>query len=868
MFTRVTLLISLALTLSLGASVGRAGPLVGYWSFDDVQGTLVRDQSGSGNDGTIHGAPLTIDGAFGKALQLQQLAGTSDYVDVGNAESLNITAKLTLACWIKTTDAGDPTGGEMGGQNHYISKHNCYQMKHRTNLLIFAIWDSSAPYATRISIDRSFNNDWHHVVGTYDGKVLKTYVDGKLAGEAARVGDIDRINLNVNIGKNPNQNDQNFRGSIDEVQIYNRDLSADQVLEVFAGGTASFARAVLPNPADGAKGVALPMVQWTAGEGAVQHEVYFGTDPNLTATDFRGSQTLTMYYHTPGVTPGQRYYWRVDEVAADGTKATGKVWSFTAASLKAYGPQPRDGMKWLDPAGAKLTWEFGQGAVQHDVYFGTDQAAVAAGDAGVFKGKQATNTYDPGPLQNETTYYWRIDEHTVAGELNQGSVWTFTTSGGPDDGVKAEYFANPDLAGAPTVIRNETKIDFAWPNGTTEGVNSPAVGIPVTNFSARWSAELHVAFSGEYRFIINIRDSGRLWLDDKLLIERWPNSGAYPEYSAPGVPLTAGNVYSLIMEWNEYNAATAKEARLEWVDPFGARTIVGPGYLQLPLKANRPRPMQGQKDVTQTPILRWSPGDKAAKHDVYFGADAQAVATAAPGTADLYQGRQALDQTTFDPGALDWGKTYYWRVDEVNDASPGGPWTGQVWSFTTADFLVIDDFESYNDDLDAKTTIFDTWVDGFTNGLSGSTVGNITAPFAEQRIVHSGMQSMPLDYDNANPPYYSEAEQSFSTSQNWTVQGVDTLTLYIQGQTTNGADKLYVVVEDAAGRRGTVAHPDAAVLTTAAWTEWKIPLNSLAGVDAARIRKIILGVGSRTSPAPGGAGRIYIDDIRVMKGGN
>ena len=176
MLTRVTLFILIILTLSLGANVGHAGSLVGYWSFDDIQGTVVPDQSGTGNDGIISGAPLGIDGPFGMALQLD---GINDYVDCGNAESLNITEKLTISAWVKTVDAGDPAGGEMGGQNHYVSKHSCYQFKHRTNLLIFAIWDGS-PYATRISIDNSFNGEWHHVVGTYDGSVLKTYVDTKL----------------------------------------------------------------------------------------------------------------------------------------------------------------------------------------------------------------------------------------------------------------------------------------------------------------------------------------------------------------------------------------------------------------------------------------------------------------------------------------------------------------------------------------------------------------------------------------------------------------------------------------------------------------------------------------------------------------
>ena len=122
-----------------------------------------------------------------------------------------------------------------------------------------------------------------------------------------------------------------------------------------------------------------------------------------------------------------------------------------------------------------------------------------------------------------------------------------------------------------------------------------------------------------------------------------------------------------------------------------------------------------------------------------------AVANANPATADIYRGRQALDKTTFDPGALEWGKVYYWRIDEVNEANPGSPWKGRVWTFTTADFLVVDDMESYTDEEGNR--IYQTWIDGYPD-RNGSTVGNLVAPFAEQTIVHGGRQSMPMDYDN------------------------------------------------------------------------------------------------------------------------
>ena len=872
MLIRVRLFILFILMLSLGTSIGHAGSLVGYWSFDDIQGTVVPDLSGNGNDGTINGAPLRIDGPFGTALQLD---GLSDSVDCGNAESLNITEKLTISAWVKTVDAGDPAGGEMGGQNHYVSKHSCYQFKHRTNLLIFAIWDGS-PYATRISIDNSFNGEWHHVVGTYDGSVLKTYVDTKLEGEAPHVGSIDLIDLNVNIGKNPNQNDQNFKGGIDEVMIYARDLTESHVQDLFVGNTSFFLKAQNPDPEDGAKGVSFLMLKWTAGEDAVSHAVYLGADPNLTEDDFKAQTDLEFYWDMEQIVPGQTYYWRVDEIQADGTTTIGNVWSFTAAMIEAYDPKPRDGAKWVDPNNVVLSWEGGINATTHDIYFGTDKTAVETGQSDVFVNTSVMNTHTPGPLAKETTYYWRIDEHTTTGTLNKGNTWTFTTSGGPNDGVKAEYFNNQDLDGQPTVVRTESHIDFSWPDGNVEGVNSPAEGIPTSEYSARWSAELHVAFSGVYRFVINVNNSGRLWLDDRLIIERWPNSGAYPEYTSKGVELVAGRSYSLVMEWNKYNSGAL--AQLEWIDPFGDRWIIPPGHLQLPLRANRPKPATEQIDVTHTAILTWSPGYKAARHEVYFGTDAETVANADTSSPE-YIGSRDLGSESYEPGELLWNTTYYWRVDEVNDLASGSPWIGYVWNFTTGDFLVVDDFEGY----DARNSqIWWAWKDGlgyaahddepaYPGNGTGSAVGDeTTSSFTEERIVHGGSQSMPLFYDNnkQGSKNYSEAELTLRAPRDWTASDVEDLSLWFRGDLTNAAEPLYVAVTDMSGTVVVQVHDDPQASQADAWQEWIIPLQTLVdqGTHLTDVDRIAIGLGTRgNTTVPGGSGKMYFDDIRLYR---
>jgi hypothetical protein len=293
------------------------------------------------------------------------------------------------------------------------------------------------------------------------------------------------------------------------------------------------------------------------------------------------------------------------------------------------------------------------------------------------------------------------------------------------------------------------------------------------------------------------------------------------------------------------------------VDEFDATGAVQTGnvwsFIAQDLTAYYPAPADGSNDAAQTPVLTWLPGQTAVKHHLYFGDSNDAVTQ---GAADVDEGE--LTDPTFTPGALDSLTTYYWRVDET--VAAGDVRTGPVWKFTTC--LSVDDFESYTDDEGNR--IYEAWIDGWTNG-TGSMVGNATAPFAEQTIVNSGLQSMPLDYNNVASPNYSEAEREFSPVQDWTANGADTLVLAVRGRAGNAAAQLYVVVEDSAKNIGIVAYPDTSITTATKWTQWKIPLSSFVGVNMAKVKKMYIDVGDRNTPVPGGAGRIYIDDIRVTR---
>jgi len=638
-------------------------------------------------------------------------------------------------------------------------------------------------------------------------------------------------------------------------------------------------KAYKPDPPNGAENVTTPLLRWRAGLTAASHDVYCGTNPTPGTAEFRGRQPLamTMYWHGPGLVPGATYYWRIDEVEADGTTIhTGDVWSFTSAPPTAYDPNPCDGMKRVD-AEADLSWTPGLTGISHDVYFGTDGAEVANGTGGTFKGNQPLAAYDPGTLAENTTYYWRIDEVEADGTTKHtGDVWQFTIIGPipADAGLKAEYFhwsgdappARSEAFRTLVLTRIDPEVDFLWGNG------SPA-GVSVNLFSARWTGELDVPVSGLYSFSTNTDDGIRLWVDEELIIDNWTDHGATVDRSK-SVEL-AGERYSIRMEWYENDGDAV--AQLYWESPCIPRQIIPQAALSPPLRAFSPKPANGATGVTQTPTLKWTGGDKAVKHNVYFSTDQSAVADADTTTPVIYRGRP--DTTSYIPmeAPLEWGQTYYWRIDEVNNLEPESPWKGSVWSFTVADYIIVDDFEDYNDYCDR---IFYTWGDGwghsgdpacgvppYDGNGSGSTIGYLDAPYAEQTIVHEGAQSMPFDYNNINLPYYSETERTFDPPQDWTRKGVKALTLWFYGNPGNAAEQLYVAVEDSTGKTKVVNHEDPNAVQLDTWQEWNIDLKRVsdAGVNLASIKKTYVGVGDRNLPKLGSGGMLYVDDIRLYK---
>ncbi|MFC1635274.1 hypothetical protein ACFL5Z_10575 [Planctomycetota bacterium] len=193
-----------------------------------------------------------------------------------------------------------------------------------------------------------------------------------------------------------------------------------------------------PNPPDGAiHPDTWVNLSWSPGHTAVSHDVYFGeshADVEAGMGDtFLGNQTATFvmvgfpgFAYPEGLVPGTMYYWRIDEVEADGvTKHTGDVWNFMVPPKTAYNPDPADGAESVGPDAVTLSWTGGFGAKLHTVYFGDDFDVVNNATGGPPGG---LTSYNPGTLELAKVYYWRVDEFDAMA-THKGDVWSFTTPG-------------------------------------------------------------------------------------------------------------------------------------------------------------------------------------------------------------------------------------------------------------------------------------------------------------------------------------------------------------------------------------------------------------------------------------------------------
>jgi len=295
-------------------------------------------------------------------------------------------------------------------------------------------------------------------------------------------------------------------------------------------------------------------------------------------------------------------------------------------------------------------------------------------------------------------------------------------------------------------------------------------------------------------------------------------------------------------------------------------------------------------------VLRWQAGTGAESHDVYLGTSESEVADANTNTSGIFKQNLPLSDVDYPAGVLDVRKDYFWRIDEVNSITSTLV-KGDVWSFTTGVFLLVENFELYDDTTALRGVWRDVW---YTAGNNGAEIFIETDP---NFLISRSEQSLKYTYTNFGigkpATYYGAWAEAVATDleigTDWTAGGVKAMVIYFMGDPCNGkdttwaidpggptpghcVDQMYIALEDGSANEGVLKYDtahgyDMNDIKDDVWHEWNIVLQDFndAGVALTNVSKVYLGFGGpRIGQAADGAGMdygypdtVYFDDIRL-----
>ncbi len=555
-----------------------------------------------------------------------------------------------------------------------------------------------------------------------------------------------------------------------------------------------------PTPADGVELTKRSTtLAWEPGFGAESHDVYFGSNRDDVIAGiggtFRGNQSADFVFvgFAGGIIEqpldlGTTYYWRIDEVEADGTKHVGPVWSFSVPSAKAQNPGPADGARFVDPE-AQLTWDAGFESIFHTVYIGDDfDTVLNATDGG-------TQTGDPffdldEPLEAGKTYYWRVDEFDLSAVTHKGDVWSFTVI--PDipitdpnlvawwqmnegEGARvidwSGYGHHADMEGSPQWVAGYDAGGIQL-NGNPDAIVATGyqgVGrydrddqIPFTvtawiNRSANGEIVAWGADGGGQRMEFRV-DGGRLRCehgsgnvrgDTDIPTGQWhhvamtcPRGGAleditfyvdglfdpFRQSGDPSDPMDTGSGNDVKIGRRHYETSRYMTGLFDDVRIYD-RMLTQEEIQEIMLRPDpyvawAPNPARGGEPQIEEISQLSWSPGDKAVQHDVYFGTSQAAVESADTGSPEYKGRQSSMMYSL-AGMIEFGGgPYYWRIDEIND--DGTMTTGRTWDFSIANYVLIDDMEDYNNF--SPDTIWEAWADGFGNPSNGSQVGYDLGP--------------------------------------------------------------------------------------------------------------------------------------------
>ena len=300
--------------------------LVGLWHFDEGAGTTAGDSSGNNNNGTLIDNPDWVDGKIGKALEFN---GSTNYVEINDSDSLDGFDEITIEAWVK------PILGQRGAVvSRYLYDYNIpinervYELTVEPGGTIEFALSSDGSSATWLESNNTVqDNEWNHIAAVSDGNTMRIYINGEQdPNTKAAPASLHSSSYNLQIGTweySPNQRDTYFNGVIDEVKIYNRALSAEEIKADYEAGISPASSSIsgfitYACNETGLAGVTVNLSLSQPGNGNETPAI------KSTVTDSNGSYMfINVYPGTYNITASRRGFWyNSSSVTVTGTPAS------------------------------------------------------------------------------------------------------------------------------------------------------------------------------------------------------------------------------------------------------------------------------------------------------------------------------------------------------------------------------------------------------------------------------------------------------------------------------------------------------------------------------------------------------------------
>jgi hypothetical protein len=597
----------------------------------------------------------------------------------------------------------------------------------------------------------------------------------------------------------------------------------------------------------------------------------FSTDTSQALADFLNADTdgIVTFLFAPAAENNQLIV-RSSEHSEGGSFLEGEIIPILGIALN---PDPADGDVNV-VRDVVLEWTPSDTAVSRNLYLGTDfddvNNAVTGSPLLVGPGLD-TSSFDAGRLDFDQTYFWRVDEIDGPPDstVYKGNVWSFT--------IESFSITIPEESITATASSNA---EGQEPEQTINSSGLDENGLHSTDTATMWrTAEddagpiwIQYEFDKPYKLyqmkvwnyngesILSLFGLKDVTVEYSLDEINWTQLENISEFAqAPGTIEYAANTTV------EFEGAAAKYVRINAASIWGSGIFTSDQYglsevqfTAIPVAARFPSPDNGATDVAVDVTLEWRAGREADEHNVYISTDEQAVLD---GTAPI----QTVSQTSNGPLSLDLENTYFWKIDEVNNVNETPIWEGNTWSFSTQAYLVVEDFESYNDIAEGEegsNLVYLTWIDGFDNpATNGSTMGYFEAfePTMETNTVVGGNQSAPLFYNNTSASISEVVVDTanLAVGGDWTLGSPETLVINVHGDPGNNTatDRMYVKVNNSKVIfDGDISRPD--------WMQWNIDLAAL-GISLSNVTELTIGF--ERIGGTGGSGMVFLDEIRLYR---